>query len=166
MGNSSVQGLRAAPGAQSHLGNVGEPGGAMQKLERVAALLRLGAEQAWRRGLSRVTTRLYWRQEHTQCQVHAAQTGARCTPCRVHRKLCWPSGSLPGPGAPHFLSHTQPALCGRPGAGQSRVLTPHPPRILPGSHLSPLVIESCQLFGPLGVWGQPSPCKQAKKRRP
>lgn len=166
MGNSSVQGLRAAPGAQSHLGNVGEPGGAMQELVRVAALLRLGAEQAWRRGLSRVTTRLYWRQEHTQCQVHAAQTGARCTPCRVHRKLCWPSGSLPGPGAPHFLSHTQPALCGRPGAGQSRVLTPHPPRIPPGSHLSPLVIESCQLFGPLGVWGQPSPCKQAKKRRP
>lgn len=39
MGNSSVQGPLAAPGVQSHLGNVGEPGGAMQELERVAALL-------------------------------------------------------------------------------------------------------------------------------
>lgn len=147
----------------------GKRRGATQEQPWIPALLRLGAEQAWRRGLSRSP-----RDFIGDRNIHNAKnTRPRLVPGAHHalfiEKLCWPSSSLPSPSAPHFPSHTQPALCGRSGtawpvSGQSRFLTPHPPKIPPGSHLSPLVIESCQLFGPLGVWGQPSPRKQTKKQ--
>lgn len=50
------------------------------------SLAPIGRRAGLEAGPEQVTTRLYWRQEHTQCQVHAAQTGPRCTPCFVHRK--------------------------------------------------------------------------------